>query len=394
MINKAGAYFLELADAAIHGTLVPAKPDDVSFTDVYNLAVRHSLEALTYLAVERLENPPSERIASLWSERFYKSVITETKQLTAYSQVLEILEDCGAQVIPIKGIVLKDYYPEGVMRSMADVDLFYRHARRDTVHRKMLSHDYAVKSHNSANYHDTYENSTNISVELHRSLLSKKDRLYTYFEQVWKRAKPTAKGLFEMTPEDEYLYLIAHQAKHFFESGLGVRPVIDVYLFKRAHNDTLDMKYVRKILGRAKLLSFEKALSALADKWFLGVKSEYVNDDIEEFFLACEPHGSSSNLRINLTQKMLDEGVTLPGAKRKYVLSQFFPSYKTMCSEYKSLSKAPILLPAFWAHRLFGVIFFEKTSVKKHFINASKNIGESDEREVDLARRVYGYFID
>ncbi len=394
MKNKAGAYFLELVDAAIHGTLVPSKPDDVSFTDVYNLAVRHSLEALTYLAVERLEGASTGKIFTMWSERFYKSVITDTEQREAFIQVSKSLTGCGAQIIPIKGIVMKDYYPEGVMRSMADIDILYRHGKRSAIHKTMLADNYEVKSHNSVNYQDTYEKDGHISVELHRSLLSKNDKLYFYFEQVWKRAKHTDDGIYKMTPEDEYLYLIAHQAKHFFESGLGVRPIVDIYLYKRAYADTLDMKYVRKILRRAKLVNFENRLSALADKWFSGINSEFINDDIEEFFLACEPHGSSSNLRINLTQKMLEEGVTLPGAKRKYVLSQFFPSYKTMCSEYKTLSKAPVLLPAFWAHRLFGVVFLEKTSVKKHFINASKNIGESDEREVDLARRVYGYFID
>ena len=196
-----------------------------------------------------------------------------------------------------------------------------------------------------------------------------------------------------MTPEDEYLYLIAHSAKHFFESGLGIRPVIDCYLYKRAYADRLDMKYVRKILGRAKLTGFEKRLSALGDKWFAGIDSEYVNEEIESFFLACEPHGSSTNLKINLTQKMLDAGVTIPGAKRKYVLYKFFPPYKVMCEEYKSLKKVPVLLPVFWIRKLFDSIFFDKASVKKTILDANKNIGEIDEREAELARRVYECFL-
>ncbi len=393
MINKTQSYFLELVDASIHGTFVPSKPEGVSFTDVYNLAQQHSLEALTYLAIERLEEGPKGKLLTLWSERFYKSVIIDTEQKNTFDNTLGKMKECGAQIMPIKGIVMKEYYPESSMRSMADIDILYRHTRRKDMHKSMLAGGYLVKSHDIVKYHDTYESKSGISVELHRSLLSRSDRLYSYFEQVWKRAK-NADGIYKMTPEDEYLYLIAHQAKHFFESGLGVRPIVDIYIFKRAHKDALDMKYVRKILGRAKLVKFEKILSALADKWFTGVSSEYVNDDIEEFFLACEPHGSSTNLRINLTRRMLEEGVTLPGAKRKYVLSQFFPSYKTMCEEYQSLNKAPILLPAFWTHRLFGVLFSEKNSLKKRFITAGKSIGQTDEREADLVRRVYQYFID
>ncbi|MBQ7822156.1 MAG: nucleotidyltransferase family protein [Clostridia bacterium] len=393
MINKAGIYLIELVSAAVHGTFVPKKPDDVSFTDVYNLAVRHSVDALTYLAVERLEEAPNEKLLALWSQRFYKSVINDTEQRSAYTDACKVLSECGAQYIPIKGIVMKDYYPEGVMRSMADVDLLYRHGRRDAVHKKMLANGYTVRSHNAVNYHDTYAKDANISVELHRSLLSKNDKLHSYFEQVWKRAKADSDGVYKMTREDEYLYLIAHQAKHFFESGLGIRPVLDIYLYRQAHADTLDMKYVRKILGRAKLEVFEKRISALADKWFSGIDSELVSDDIEEFFLACEPHGSSSNRKILRTQKMLVDGVTLPGAKRKYVLSQFFPPYTVMCTEYKSLKKAPILLPACWLHRMFALTFFEKTSVKKHFIDATRSIGESDEKDVEFAIRVYGYFM-
>lgn len=393
MINKAGAYLIELVASAIHGTFVPEKPEDVSFTDVYNLAVRHSVDALTYLAVERLESGPSEKLLTLWSERFYKSVIADTEQRSAYSEVCRILTECGSQYIPIKGIVMKDYYLDGVMRSMADVDLLFRHPKRDDVHKKMISCGYAVKSRNAVNYHDTYINAErHVSVELHRSLLSKKDKLYSYFEQVWKRAEAIGDGVYKMTPEDEYLYLVAHQARHFFDSGLGIRPVIDIYLYRQAHADRLDMKYVRKILGRAKLEKFEKRLSALADKWFGGIESELVNDDIEEFFLACEPHGSSANRRINRTQKLLDSGGTLPGAKRRYVLFSLFPPYSEMCTEYKRLEKAPVLLPIYWLRRIFAVTFLERTPVKKHFTDAKQNIGESDEKDIALTKRVYSYF--
>ena len=393
MITDTEKYFLELVDAAIHGTIVPAKPEDVSFIDVYNLAQKHSLEALTYLALERLEEKPGEKLFAYWTQKFYKAVITDTEQLEEYKSVCELLKECGAQIIPIKGIVIKNYYHETAMRSMSDVDILYRHGRRKQIHKKMLSEGYEVKSRSTANYHDTYIKDERISIELHRSLLSKSERLQGYFEQVFKRAKANGDGTYKMTPEDEYLYFIAHSAKHFFESGLGVRPVIDCYLYKKAYADNLDMKYVRKILGRAKLTDFEKRLSALGDKWFAGINSLYVNEEIEEFFLACEPHGSSANLKINLTQKMLNEGITIPGAKRKYVLHLFFPPYKEMCEEYTSLKKTPVLLPVFWARKLFDSIFFGKVSVKKTFIDANKNIGELDEDKVRLARKVYGYFL-
>ncbi len=393
MITDTEKYFLELVDAAIHGTIVPAKPEEVSFIDVYNLAQKHSLEALTYLSLERLEEKPGEKLFTYWTQKFYKAVITDTEQIEEYKNVCNLLKDCSAQIIPIKGIVMKNYYPESAMRSMTDVDILYRHGRRQQIHKKLLSAGYEVKSHSTANYHDTYIKDGRISIELHRSLLSKSERLHGYFEQVFKRARVYENGIYRMTPEDEYLYLIAHSAKHFFESGLGVRPVIDCYLYKRAYADRLDMKYVRKILGRAKLTGFEKRLSALGDKWFAGIDSEYVNEEIESFFLACEPHGSSANLRINLTQKMLDAGVTIPGAKRKYVLHRFFPPYKEMCEEYKSLKRVPVLLPVFWIRKLFDSIFYDKASVKKTFLDANKNIGEIDEREAELAHRVYEYFL-
>ncbi|MBQ4137808.1 MAG: nucleotidyltransferase family protein [Clostridia bacterium] len=393
MINKAGKYLIELVSAAIHETFVPHKPDDVSFTDVFNLAQRHSLDALTYLAVERLEEKPNEKLLALWSERFYKAVVKDTEQKNAYNEACAVLKECLAQYIPIKGVMLKDFYPESVMRSMSDVDILYRHGKRELIHKKMLSLGYSVKSRNAANYHDTYANQGQTCIEFHRMLLSKNDKLRGYFEQVWKRAKPDENGIYRMTPEDEYLYLIAHQAKHFFDSGLGVRPVMDVYLFRQKYGDKLDMKYVRKILGRAKLEVFEKRVSALADKWFAGIDSELVNDDIEEFFLACEPHGSSNNRKILRTRELLESGVTLPGAKRRYFLSQFFPSFSHMCKEYQILEKLPFLLPFFWIYRLFVLSFFEKKPVKKRFIEALKTIGESDEKEVEFAVRVYGYFM-
>ena len=71
--------------------------------------------------------------------------------------------------------------------------------------------------------------------------------LYDYYRDVASRLiqeDGTCERRF--SPEDFYIYLIAHEYRHFSHSGTGLRSLLDVYLFWKKHGEQLDGEYIER----------------------------------------------------------------------------------------------------------------------------------------------------
>ena len=92
---------------------------------------------------------------------------------------------------------------------------------------------------------------------MHRSLFSTRTpRLNEYY-----------KGMKDLSkPEDQYLYLVAHEFKHYSTGGNGLRSLLDTYLFLK--KETLDWEYVEEEAGKLGIRGFEKNNRRLAAPLF------------------------------------------------------------------------------------------------------------------------------
>ena len=67
----------------------------------------------------------------------------------------------------------------------------------------------------------------------------------------------TAAGTYHFTPEDFYVYLVAHEYKHYVRGGTGLRSLLDVYVFLRRMGDSLDRDYIRRETDKLNITEFE-----------------------------------------------------------------------------------------------------------------------------------------
>ena len=58
-----------------------------------------------------------------------------------------------------------------------------------------------------------------------------------------------------MTPEDEFIYLFTHFAKHYRDGGIGCRYVVDLWVFLR-NNPTMDPEKIKRELDKLQLREF------------------------------------------------------------------------------------------------------------------------------------------
>ena len=70
------------------------------------------------------------------------------------------------------------------------------------------------------------------------------------------------------TPEDHFIFLCFHLAKHLNSTGAGIRMVMDLALFLKAYQDTLDWDYIRAQLELLRMDWFVKTVLYASGEWF------------------------------------------------------------------------------------------------------------------------------
>ena len=430
---KTGEYFIRLVRFGASGGegLPPEKPEEVSWRDILLLSEKHSLAALTYSALSRLEKKPDKETAEKWEHAYRVCVHADIQQEFAWEEIKERFSKEGIKLLPLKGILLKSLYPEPAFRSMGDLDILYEEKDFEKIKALMRESGYEYRTESAGSNHQIFFRPPVTTVELHRALLNDTSPFAEYYKDVWRRALPTAEPFVcRLSREDEYIFLLIHGHKHFSGAGSGVRTVLDFWLYLKRYGKELDRKYIAAELSRAQEIVRQSALphaqeiarqsaSPSVQEISRTAKSENLrNTDPETAFnpfeeaapdmiveTAAETESPLEEFEKTLEREIslwfsaenptLDEtGVALLSdgvygrieklwerklqekGKFKYFAERLFPPYKVMKQRFTLLEKLPFLLPFFWIWRL----------IRGAFCRRPPNIGISAKRAVKRKR--------
>ena len=148
---------------------------------------------------------------------------------------------------------MKQRYPKHEFRPMADADILIREEQYEQIRPLMrqLGFYEGVESN-----HEYIWDSVSLHVELHKRLVPSYNKdYYAYFGDGWRLATGHKGTRFFMTPEDEFIYLFVHLAKHYRDGGVGCRQMVDLWVQRRSFPG-LDEDYLRRELRKLHLLEF------------------------------------------------------------------------------------------------------------------------------------------
>ena len=421
---KTGEYFIRLVRFGASGGegLPPEKPEEVSWRDILLLSEKHSLAALTYSALSRLEKKPDGETAEKWEHAYRVCVHADIQQEFAWEEIKERFSEQGIKFLPLKGILLKSLYPEPAFRSMGDLDILYEEKNFEKIKTLMRESGYEYRTESAGSKHRMFFRPPVTTVELHRALLNDTSPFAEYYKDVWRRALPTAESFVcRLSREDEYIFLLIHGHKHFSGAGSGVRTVLDFWLYLKRYGKELDRKYIAAERSRAQEMGRESAsphaqeiacqsASPSIQETSQTAKSENLrNTDPETAFNPFEEAASDMivetaaeteapleefektlereiSLWFSAENPTLDEtGVALLSdgvygrieklwerklqekGKFKYFAERLFPPYKVMKQRFTLLEKLPFLLPFFWIWRLIRGAFCRRKAAAAEY---------------------------
>lgn len=294
-------------------------------------------------------------------------------------KLLAEFENRGIWYMPLKGIILKNYYPKHAFREMSDNDILCDGSKMAEVKEIMDAMNYSCKMYGRS-HHDVYTKYSAIMFEMHSSLVDeyRVPKFFEYYKNLQEKLIKDEGNNFgyHLSDEDFYVYNIGHTYKHYRMAGTGLRSLLDVYMFNKKAGASLDREYVDAELKKLGIYSFERDIRRLAQKAFTLARLSRSERAELQFFIDSDCFGNPE------TALALDlENSDSKKAKRKYILNRIFISGTELKRKYPTVYRFRVLYPFLFVYRLFlGVTKNRKHTIKEYkglkSFNKKDNIGK------------------
>lgn len=357
--------------------------------EVYKLSKAHDVAHLVGDALNKngvFENLPAdldeneraaiEKIKAKFDEQIFTAVYRYENITYELEQICKTLEEAKIPFIPLKGSVIRKYYPEPWMRTSCDIDILVKEKDADNAAEYLQTQlQYGV---DRKGQHDvSMFTASNVHVELHFKLLDSDFKQVKDLIDVWSGDEISllSDSEYQMSKELFLLYHIYHMAKHFVHGGCGIKPFIDLWIIKNKVG--FDEEKAQKMLQESGLLAFFERSTDLVNVWFEGKEHSEITQEMEDYILQGGVYGTlKQNLAMSQNKK---------GGKFKHLLSKVFLSYKDMSIYYPSLKKCPVLFPFYQVRRWCRILFCGGRKAAMNEIKVNQNITtEEQERAKKL----------
>ena len=352
-----------LAGCAVNGT-VPDKSrlNGIDMAGLYAEASRHMLAAVTGYALETA-GIKAEIFTQARAKALRKAVILDADCRNISAR----LEEAGIWHMPLKGSVMKEYYPAFGIREMSDIDIYFDSSKADDVRKIMKGLGFYVEDFCN-HTHDIYHREPVSNVEMHRGLmetwLNPAMGDYYYDARDKMILDDGKKYTYHFGPEDFYLYITAHTYKHYSEGGTGLRSLLDEYVYMKKFSDSLDWEYISREAEKMNIAEFERDFKNLALYIFGDGKSENINREMLEYIINSGAYGHLDTETEHITTEAFG------GSRVRYTLAKIFIPFSRLKYINPYVYTHKYLYPIYIIRRFFKAA----TASRKNVIARLKSI--------------------
>ena len=357
-------------------------PPSFDVVEALRTAEKQNIVTMVYSGIHNCGfDVKSDKIKNAFSS-VCKSILVNETQNYNLSVIENAFEKNGIDYMLLKGARLKKSYPKSEMRSMGDIDILIKLEQYAKIKQIMNELGYFEKQESD---HELIWEKENLVVELHKRVIPSYNKDYfAYFEDGWKFAVATEEGKkhsYLMNKNDEFIYLFIHFCKHFRDSGVGIKHLIDLWHYRQINAD-LDEIYILEKLKELKVDEFYQNVLRTIDCLFNEKDSDEKVELITDVIF-CEGKFNASQARVlSASLKKFKQGENVKKQKIKRCFNSIFVPFKVMCGQYRFLKKAPFLLPFMWVFHLFKRLF-TKGRLKKY----NREIAEINKENVSKYQR-------
>lgn len=346
----------------VHAELTPEV-----IASVYSLAKKHSLSHLVsrYALQKGVQVPP--KLAMELHRVDFCAVYQYERMQYAYQEICDTFEESAIDYIPLKGAVIRQYYPEEDMRTSCDIDIL---VQEETLETAICALERKGYRRGERAYHDVSLYAPNgTHLELHFNIRENRENLDAVLKDAWKYAVAVKGSRYEFSNAFFVFHMYAHMAYHFLSGGCGIRSLMDIWVTEHRMNATYTC--AKELLKKAGIYQFAQEMSLLTNQCF---SSGNYSDPLLSYIWRGGIYGSQKNW---LTVQKKNAGNAF-----LFAVKRIFLPYKSMTVLYPFLSKAPVLLPLCWVHRVIKAVFKGKSRKYVNEVACYNNISDKDIDEI------------
>lgn len=336
---------------------------------LYKAANKHNLSAIVGNMLE---------LAGISDHAFIQARAKAIRKVTVMEMDKELLfqhfEQEKIWYMPLKGCVIKDLYPSVGMRQMSDFDVLFDSTYREKVRDIFIELGFTSESYARGN-HDVYFKKPVSNFEMHTALFNEnnKKELYEYYLSI----KPlmlkddSNKYGYHLGINDFYVYITAHEYKHYTGSGTGLRSLLDTYVIWQKHSKELDADYIRTQTDKLGITDFEQKNKMLSIALFGGKELSPEENKMLEYIIFSGTYGNVSNRVENQVEKF-------GGGKKgrlKYIISRLLLPMNEVKAYHPFFYRHKILLPGLFFYRLGRAATVSRNKTKKQLRSLKKTKG-------------------
>lgn len=365
-MNAAETFLLNLLRLFLCGETRPTEAVcEATLSDLLTLSAKHSVTPIVAEMLFSCGFLESGGVAEVYRQFSYKALVQGERQEAELSKITVLFEKNEIQNIPLKGSVLRAFYPEPWMRTSCDIDILIHEEQLNRAV-SLLENELHYKKENVTNHDVLMIAPSGVHLELHYDV----DETGIELTEIWETATPSKGNYqFAMLPELFVLHHISHMAKHFAIGGCGIRTFVDLCFIQKRM--PFDAENLEKRLASAGLLTFAKTLFDFISAWQAGAPFDVLQSQLIQYVLNGGIYGTVQN-RVVVDQSR-SQNVFF------YYFFRIFPKMHSMVYLYPVLKKHPGLLPFCYAHRLLG---FLKPSKLQKAGEEIKNVSELEKTEL------------
>lgn len=316
--------------------------------ELLEIAKKHDLLHLVCLGLK--QNFPVHRNDVDMKKSIISAVYRYEQQNFELNRMCDALEQAKIPFMPLKGSVIRRYYPEPWMRTSVDIDVLVHEADAECAAAVLVEtcgYEYLHKGGHDIGMATPGRK----NIELHYNLIDDglANRSSVVLKAVWDTSRiRDGYGYWNQMPDEMfYFYHIAHMAKHVEFGGCGIRPFMDLWILDRM--EEADRPRRDELLRQGNLLKFAESARKLSAVWFGGQEMDPRSRQMEDYILRGGVFGNSENRILVQQQKK--------GGKLRYVLSRVFLSYDEIKFLYPVLQRHRWLTPLMQFRRWLGWIW-------------------------------------
>ncbi len=336
--------------------------------EIFEMCDKHDIAQIVAPALKKCGAVLEPELAKRLDDKMYSAVFRAEQQAFETERIMDALSKAEIPFIMLKGAVLRKLYPENWLRTSSDIDILVKPEEHDKAADMIIGElGYTLDSRTA---HDVALMSAGgVCVELHFDLVEKErfPKASTILQRVWEFARPSAENEFMYRLSDEFIYFYhtVHTAKHIFNGGCGIRPLVDLYLLERAEHDK---GHRDELLKEGCLLRFADVSRELVNAWFCGGDYSDILCALENYILEGGVYGTLENNVVANRRKY--------ASRMSYYFHRLFLPKRQMQARYPYLQKFPWLMPVGYVQRVFGALSSDSRGRLKYELEVSGRLTE------------------